>query len=129
MFEFERGSYNPVVSDGETIYLAGYHAMYALQPLTAEAKQARRKAADARLARRADDVRACRKRARASHPGQPRSIRRSVERCVERRREHRRREARARCFKRAKEAHGKREGRVRRSYQACVKERNLQARG
>ena len=30
VFEHERGSYNPVVSDGETIYLTGYHAMYAL---------------------------------------------------------------------------------------------------
>ena len=26
VFEHERGSYNPVVSDGETIYLTGYHA-------------------------------------------------------------------------------------------------------
>ena len=41
VFEHERGSYNPVVSDGETIYLTGYHAMYGLVPLTA-AGQAQR---------------------------------------------------------------------------------------
>ena len=50
VFEHERGSYNPVVSDGETIYLTGYHALYGLQPLTAEDKQKRRNAA--KVARR-----------------------------------------------------------------------------
>ena len=38
VFEHERGSYNPVVSDGETIYLTGYHVLYALRPLCATKK-------------------------------------------------------------------------------------------
>ena len=45
VFEHERGSYNPVVSDGETIYLTGYHAMYGLRPLSAEDKRKRKDAA------------------------------------------------------------------------------------
>jgi outer membrane protein assembly factor BamB len=129
VFEFERGSYNPVVSDGQTIDLAGYHAMYALQPLTAQARRARRKAEEVRAERRARELRTCRKRARAAHAGRPRSIRNSVERCVARKRAARLRVPRAKCFKRAKEAHGKREGRVRRSFKACVKDRGLRARG
>ena len=32
VFEHERGSYNPVVSDGETIFLTGYTSLYALRP-------------------------------------------------------------------------------------------------
>src|SRR5918995_2408884 len=44
LFTHERGSYNPVVSDGRTLFLAGYHALYALTPLTVEQKQERRKA-------------------------------------------------------------------------------------
>ena len=79
VFEFERGSYNPVVSDGETIYLAGYHAMYALQPLTAEAQEG----ACARRRRRAWRAAPTTAGPAASAParrirGQPRAIRRSV---------------------------------------------------
>src|SRR5215203_1864691 len=69
VFDYERGSYNPVVSDGETIYLTGYHAMYALQPLSTAEKQARAKAARKRAARRRDDRRACRRAARRAHEG------------------------------------------------------------
>ena len=32
VFEFGRGSYNPVVSDGKRIYLTGYSSLYALVP-------------------------------------------------------------------------------------------------
>ena len=51
VFEHERGSYNPAVSDGQTIFLVGYHAMYALQPLTGQQMQARRKARRAKAER------------------------------------------------------------------------------
>ena len=50
VFEHERGSYNPVVSDGETIFLTGYHAMYALQPLTTADRKARAASPQARRA-------------------------------------------------------------------------------
>jgi hypothetical protein len=129
VYEHERGSYNPVVSDGETIYLTGYHAMYALQPLTAEAKRQRRKAAKARVARRANDRRVCAKRARAAHRGQKKAIRRSYARCVDRRRERRRQVIRSACLKRAKAAHRGRKGRISRSYRACIKERGVARRG
>jgi hypothetical protein len=32
VFEFGRGSFNPVVSDGRRIYLTGYSSLYALRP-------------------------------------------------------------------------------------------------
>ena len=32
VFEFGRGSFNPVVSDGRRIYLTGYSSLYALEP-------------------------------------------------------------------------------------------------
>jgi outer membrane protein assembly factor BamB len=128
VFTHERGSYNPVVSDGETIYLAGYHAMYALRPLTAEDKKQRRKAAKARVARQRNDRRVCAKRARAAHRGSKPAIRRSYKRCIERRPERRRAAARAQCLKRAKAAHKGRKGRIQRSYRACVKDRGVQRR-
>jgi len=128
VFRHERGSYNPVVSDGETIYLTGYHAMYALQPLTAADKQARRKAKRARVARQRNDRRVCARRARAAHRGSKPAIRRSYRRCIERRPERRRAAIRAVCRKRAKQAHRGREGRVSRSYRNCVRERNAQRR-
>ena len=128
VFRHDRGSYNPVVSDGETIYLAGYHALYALQPLSKQDKQKRRKAAKARVARKRNDRRVCAKRARAAHRGDKPAIRRSYRRCIERRPERRRAAARAKCLKRAKQAHRGRKGRIQRSYRACVKERGVQRR-
>jgi outer membrane protein assembly factor BamB len=125
VYEHERGSYNPVVSDGETIYLTGYHALYALQPLTAADKQKRRKAAKARVARRANDRRVCANRARAAHRGHKPAIRRSYRRCVQRRPERRRQEIRSQCLKRAKQAHRGREGRISRSYRECIKQRGV----
>ena len=98
LFEHERGSYNPVVSDGETIYLTGYHALYALQPLSAAAKKARAKAARRRAARRRNDRRHCRERARKAHRGKPRAQRRSYKRCVKRRPALRRKAARGECL-------------------------------
>ena len=58
IFEHERGSYNPVVSDGETIFLTGYHALYALQPLShrrqAGAREGRERAQGAQAQRPPD---------------------------------------------------------------------------
>ena len=34
VFEFPRGGYNPVITDGRTIFLVGYGSMYALRPKT-----------------------------------------------------------------------------------------------
>ena len=43
IYTHERGSYNPTVSDGEVIFLAGYHALYALQPLSAARRRRARR--------------------------------------------------------------------------------------
>jgi hypothetical protein len=85
LFEHERGSYNPVVSDGETIFLVGYHSMYALQPLSTAERKARREAARKRAAKRKSDRRDCRHRARTAHRGKPRAQRDAYRRCVKRR--------------------------------------------
>jgi outer membrane protein assembly factor BamB len=126
VFEHERGSYNPVVSDGETIYLTGYHALYALQPLTAEQKVERRKAIRTRAERRRNDRRICRERAREAHSGDRGAKFRSYQRCVKRRPELRRKAARAECLQRARKLHKGREGRIKRSYRRCVDERGVQ---
>jgi glucose dehydrogenase len=128
VFEHERGSYNPVVSDGETIYLTGYHAMYGLVPLSAQDKRKRKDAEEARAARQARDRRVCTRKAREAHRGRPRSIRRSIERCRARKQERRRAAIRHECAQRARKAHRGRKGRIERSYQICVKERGVQRR-
>ena len=85
VFEFERGSYNPVVSDGRTIYLTGYHALYALRPLSQKAKEERAaraaKAAKRRIAKRRAKRKACLRRARKHHDKRA-AIARSYRRCV-----------------------------------------------
>ncbi len=128
VFEHERGSYNPVVSDGETIYLTGYHALYGLVPLSAQDKRKRKDAADARAARQRRDRRVCTRKARAAHRGRPRSIRRSISRCRARKQERRRAAIRHDCAVRARKAHRGRKGRITRSYQNCVKERGVERR-
>jgi outer membrane protein assembly factor BamB len=85
LFEHPRGSYNPVVSDGETIFLTGYHSMYALQPLSTAEKKARAAAKRKRAARRRSDRQDCRRRARKAHRGKPRAQRDAYRRCVKRR--------------------------------------------
>jgi len=125
VFEHERGSYNPVVSDGETIYLTGYHAMYALQPLSTADKKARAKARRERAQRLRDDRRICRERARKAHRGRPRAQDRSVTRCVKRRPALRRQAARRRCLERAKRIHEGKPGKIRRSYRGCIKRRGV----
>ncbi len=128
LFEHERGSYNPVVSDGETIFLTGYHAMYALQPLSTADKKARAKAARARKARKRNDRRICRTRAREAHRGKPAAQQRSYKRCVKRRPALRRRAARAECLQRARKLHKGRKGRISRSYRRCVDRRHAHRR-
>ena len=125
VFSHERGSYNPVVSDGQTIFLAGYHALYALAPLTVEQKQARRKARVAKAELAKKDKRFCRQRARDAHRGQIRAQRRSTRRCVERKAERRQDEKKAECLKRARSEHGKHKKKVWRSYRRCVDRRNI----
>jgi len=124
VFEHERGSYNPVVSDGQTIYLTGYHVLYALRPLSAATKQARAKSARKRAARRGNDRRICRRRAREAHRGRPGAQRRSYRRCIERRPALRRKRARAECAQVARRAHRGQKGEIRRSYQRCVDRRH-----
>lgn len=128
VFEHERGSYNPVVSDGETIFLTGYHAMYALQPLSTADKKERAKARRERARKLRDDRRACRERARNAHPGRPRAQDRSYERCVKRRPALRRKAARERCLQRARRFHEGDKGKVSRSYRRCVNARGVQRR-
>jgi outer membrane protein assembly factor BamB len=125
LFEHERGSYNPVVSDGETIYLTGYHALYALQPLSTADKKARAKAARKRAKRQRKDRGICRRRARAAHRGKPAAQRRSYKRCVKRRPALRRKAARAECLQRARRLHKGRKGRISRSYRKCIKRRGV----
>ena len=125
VFEHERGSYNPVVSDGETIYLAGYHALYALQPMTTADRKERAKATRKRAQRRRNDRQVCRERARKAHRGKPAAQQRSVRRCVKRRPALRRRAGRAECLERAKRAHRGKPRKVRRSYRECIKRRGV----
>jgi outer membrane protein assembly factor BamB len=128
VFEHERGSYNPVVSDGEMIYLVGYHAMYALQPLSAAEEKARKAATRRRAMRQKNDRRICRRRARAAHRGKAAAQRRSYRRCVKRRPGLRRRAARAECLKQAKQRYRGKPGKVSRSYRRCVHRRGVQRR-
>jgi outer membrane protein assembly factor BamB len=126
VFEFERGSYNPVVSDGETIFLTGYHALYGLEPLTAEGRRKRRAAAAAREARRRKDSKFCSTRAREAHRGQKRAARRSYLRCMKRRPAMRRKAARAKCLRQAKQRYRAYQHRkISRAYRECVRARRV----
>jgi outer membrane protein assembly factor BamB len=80
VFYMGRGAYNPVVSDGRTIFLNGYSSLYALRPLSAkgEVKAAKRRT-DGRRASRA----ACLRKAERYHTHK-KTIRRSYYRCVRR---------------------------------------------
>jgi outer membrane protein assembly factor BamB len=132
IYVHERGSYNPTVSDGEAIFIAGYHALYALEPLSAAAKRERAKAAKARAVRLRKERGDCRARAKQAHRGHPGAVERSIERCVKRRDNRRRAERRAECAKAAHKAHKGESRRVRgmrqRSYQRCVDRRHAHKR-
>jgi len=132
IYTHERGSYNPTVSDGEVIYLAGYHALYALQPLSVQQKKARAKVAKVRATRLAAERTQCRKRAKQAHRGRKGAIARSTERCMKRRDNRRRAERRAECAKAAHKAHQghsrRKRGMRQRSYQRCVERRHAHKR-
>jgi hypothetical protein len=129
VFEFPRGGYNPVVSDGRTLFLVGYATMHALRPLTAkqQATAAKRKAsarkarAKARRAARLRDRRlqaSCHRRATRIHERRAAVIR-SFRRCVEQRRLAATRRS---CLRRADKSHKGRAA-VRRSVRRCVAQR------
>lgn len=91
VFTFNRGSFNPVVSDGRDIFLTGYSSFYALRPLSARGRvkaaasarstrnQVRKRRSDARR----DTRRACLRKAERFHAQKSR-VRRSYYRCVRR---------------------------------------------
>src|SRR4051795_1038198 len=80
VFYIGRGAYNPVVSDGRTIFLNCYSSLYALRPLSARGEErAARRRPGARRASRA----ACLRKAERYHTHR-RTIRRSYYRCVRR---------------------------------------------
>jgi len=91
VFDFGRGSFNPVVSDGRDIFLTGYSSLYALRPLSARGKRraaqsarsSRYQATKRRSERRRDTRRACLRRAKRAHERRSRE-RRSFYRCVRR---------------------------------------------
>ena len=126
VFEFPRGGYNPVITDGRTIYLVGYGAMYALRPLSDKeqqriatrkqrARQAARRARRAAAKRNAALIAGCHRDANAAHKGD-RARTRSFRRCVARRRAAATSRA---CARRARAAHENKAARHR-SYRRCV---------
>jgi outer membrane protein assembly factor BamB len=88
VFEFPTGGYNPVISDGRTLYFVGYTKLFALRPLS-DVEQARR-AKRARERRRAARARAarvshrCAVQARKAHRHKRKPRHRAYERCVKR---------------------------------------------
>jgi outer membrane protein assembly factor BamB len=63
VFNFRDGAYNPVISDGNRLYLTGYKTLYALKPISeAELKAAaKRKAANAKAKRKGNEEGGARK--------------------------------------------------------------------
>jgi outer membrane protein assembly factor BamB len=125
VFRFGRGGYNPVVSDGRTIFLVGYATLHALRPRGAEAdaverKILRRRAKARRAAATRDERlrRSCRDRAERLHDRKAKVVR-SYRRCVKRRRAV---TVRRTCRRRARAAHdGK--AKIRRSARRCIRRR------
>jgi outer membrane protein assembly factor BamB len=125
MFEYHRGGYNPVVSDGRWIFLVGYTGVHAFRPVSEEGMERRAKAA--RKARRARAAtrktaaartakvrKACRERAREAH-SRSGAVRRSTDRCVNRRK----RAGSIRACRRKARAHERRAAQLR-SYRRCL---------
>ncbi len=84
MFKFPSGSFNPVISDGRTIFLTGFGSLQALRPPSAAARRARKEAlarAERIRRRTAREIRStCRKRALRSDAGRAARVR-IVRRC------------------------------------------------
>jgi outer membrane protein assembly factor BamB len=91
VFKFNRGGFNPVVSDGRDIFLTGYSSLYALRTLTARGRvkaaasfaSTRYQARKRRSERRRGTRRACLRKAERFH-AQRAPMRRSFYRCVRR---------------------------------------------
>jgi outer membrane protein assembly factor BamB len=126
VFDFPRGGYNPVITDGRTLYVIGYGAMYALRPLSdkqqkAIVKRNRARAHAARQVRRAAArrdralVAGCAGASRAAHSHRRAQVI-SFRRCVARRRAAGTQRA---CARRARAYH-KGKGARRRSIRRCV---------
>jgi outer membrane protein assembly factor BamB len=109
VFDFGRGSFHPVVSDGRTIFLTGYSSLYALRPVSA----AGRKRAERRVM---SLLSACRARAERLHDRRG-AIVRSFRECVRLRRKAAIRE---RCRRRAQTVNGGRAARLR-SFRRCAR--------
>ncbi len=128
VFSFPRGGYNPVVTDGRTLFLIGYGAMYALTPLTPERRQkiadrkrerlrtagAKRRAAAQRRARLVD---ACHALANRNYTSRARNVL-AFRRCVKRKRAKARRQY---CARRARTQHDS-PGERRRSFSRCARQ-------
>jgi outer membrane protein assembly factor BamB len=127
VFEFGRGQYTPVVSDGRMIYLTGYSSVYALRPLSAEGREQREKAERRQRRSRAAARRAARTRDRALQNrcwdranrlhDRRGPVVRSFRTCVRRERAE---ATRAACRRRAEKVHN-RHSRVIRSVRACAR--------
>jgi outer membrane protein assembly factor BamB len=126
VFDFPRGGYNPVITDGRTLYLIGYGAMYALRPLSDAQQQriAKRKKAHRvavrhrrRAAARRDRAlqHSCMVAARGAHSKRRTRVI-AFRRCVARRRAAATHRA---CVRVAREHHSKKAAR-RRSVRRCV---------
>jgi outer membrane protein assembly factor BamB len=126
VFDFGRGSFHPVVSDGRTIFLTGYSSLYALRPLTAEGQERVKASAKRRRTQRVDRQRdaarrdarlqsACRERAERLHARHSQIVR-SFRKCVRR---ERKAATRAACRRRALTVNGGR-GPYLRSLRRCI---------
>jgi outer membrane protein assembly factor BamB len=88
LFEYHRGGYNPVVSDGRYIFLTGYTGVHAFRPISEEAKERRARATREHRKSKAAIRRAARERREALLRRCHRSTRgaRAFRRCVARKR-------------------------------------------
>ncbi len=127
VFSFPRGGYDPVVTDGRTLFLIGYGAMYALSPLTASErrqiahrKRERLRAARERLRaaaqRQARLIGACHDLADRNYTRHDRNVV-AFRRCVKRKRVKARHQY---CARRAR-AHHADPGERRRSFSRCAR--------
>jgi outer membrane protein assembly factor BamB len=128
VFRFGRGGYNPVISDGRTIFLVGYATLHALRPRSAkitnpvERKVQRQRAKARRTAAQRDKAlrRSCRERAHRLHDRKAKATR-SFRRCVKKRRAAHLRRA---CRKRARRAHEGHPRLIRKSARRCIRHRS-----
>ena len=128
VFRFGRGGYNPVVTDGRTIFLVGYATLHALRPKSAkitdvvERKIQRQRAKARKSAAQRDKAlrRSCRERAHRLHDRKAKATR-SYRRGVKKRRTvHMKRN----CRRIARRAHKGKPAVIRRSARRCIARRS-----